>query len=46
MNSVKFEDIDGSGPLSYRYWKDVYLVAGWVLPAAPGEAGGRPAAQA
>ena len=24
----------------------VYLVAGWVLPAAPGEAGGRPAAQA
>eukprot|EP01084_Bolivina_argentea_P171865 297742_1 len=25
---VKFEDIDGTGEPSYRYWKDVYLIIG------------------
>eukprot|EP01084_Bolivina_argentea_P279985 478733_1 len=28
-NYVKFEDIDGMGEPSYRYWKDVYLIVGY-----------------
>eukprot|EP01083_Nonionella_stella_P015355 42960_1 len=29
---VQFEDIDGMGEPSYRFWKDVFLIVAWNDP--------------
>eukprot|EP01083_Nonionella_stella_P015354 42955_1 len=32
---VQFEDIDGMGEPSYRFWKDVFLIVAWNDPQYP-----------